>query len=100
MFLGLEAGRLCSSGCRPEMRIHPLMRAVEERFCPALCGRINTGFGVLSYRHRRGYLLLISREAPILIKMFVFFVVVVVVSFVYNVIYSPLCARETKKSLL
>lgn len=54
MFLGLEEGRLCSSGCRPEMRIHPLMMALEGRFCPILCGQINTGFGMLCNRNIRG----------------------------------------------
>ena len=97
MFLGLEAGRLCLSGCRPEMRIHPLMRAVEERFCPALRGRINTGFGVLSNRHRRGISTPhITGGTDTDKDVVVFFVVV---SFVYHVIYSPLCASETKKSL-
>lgn len=54
MFLGLEEGRLCSPGCRPEMRIHPLMRTLEVRFCPVLRGRINTGFGVLCNRNSVG----------------------------------------------
>lgn len=51
MLLRLEEGRLCPSGCRPGMRLHPFMRTLDVRLCPILCEGINTGPGMLGSRN-------------------------------------------------
>lgn len=53
MFPRLEENRLCLSACRPEMRMHPLMRTL---FCPVLCEQINPGFFMLCNRSSIGAL--------------------------------------------